>query len=382
MKYCNKCGNKLSESMKFCNRCGNKIKENPPINNNEISKDEVPPINLLNLNKDIPTKNIDNTIKLNSKDIKEGSFKNTICCDSNTAEKFNLNTQKDCNFDDENSNDEYYDNELEESKPNGKKKKVLIGIISLLVVVIIGTSTYFLKDPILYKYHYNSALNSNSTSEKLSEYNKALEYECNDEIINSIYKTLKLDSDFLNDSSELTNLNKKSKNKLLSKLYVFKAIDDFKNGNYEDCSTDLDLATKYGYNKKDFEHYNELVKKLEPKKDENTVKIDNTYSYNNSNPTKFSGNIYDYPYDYILPYSASTYLSASDLSQFNKSTLALMRNEIYARHGYVFTVEPFKSYFNSKSWYTPDPTFKGNDSELNDYEIQNVRTIQSVEKSK
>ena len=59
-----------------------------------------------------------------------------------------------------------------------------------------------------------------------------------------------------------------------------------------------------------------------------------------------------------------------------------MRNEIYARHGYIFTTEPYKSYFNSKSWYTPDPSFKGDDKELNEYELENVRTIKSVEDSK
>ena len=83
-----------------------------------------------------------------------------------------------------------------------------------------------------------------------------------------------------------------------------------------------------------------------------------------------------------MPYSNSSYLSASDLSKYNKSTLALMRNEIYARHGYMFNTNPFKEYFNSKSWYHPDSSFKGDDSELNDYEIKNVQTIKSVENSK
>ncbi|WP_415333592.1 zinc-ribbon domain-containing protein, partial [Clostridium perfringens] len=26
MKFCSKCGNKLSDSMKFCNKCGAKVK--------------------------------------------------------------------------------------------------------------------------------------------------------------------------------------------------------------------------------------------------------------------------------------------------------------------------------------------------------------------
>ena len=68
--------------------------------------------------------------------------------------------------------------------------------------------------------------------------------------------------------------------------------------------------------------------------------------------------------------------------QIQEEIDALMRNEIYARHGYVFNTNPFKAYFNSKSWYHPDSSFKGDDSELNDYEIKNVQTIKSVENSK
>ena len=83
-----------------------------------------------------------------------------------------------------------------------------------------------------------------------------------------------------------------------------------------------------------------------------------------------------------MPYSNCSYLSTSELYKYNKSTLALIRNEIYARHGYVFNTNPYKDYFNSKSWYYPDSSFKGNDSELNSYEIENVKTIKYVENSK
>ncbi|WP_241428102.1 YARHG domain-containing protein [Clostridium sp. DJ247] len=33
----------------------------------------------------------------------------------------------------------------------------------------------------------------------------------------------------------------------------------------------------------------------------------------------------------------------------SKEELALVRNEIFARHGYVFQTDPYKSYFNGKS---------------------------------
>lgn len=47
----------------------------------------------------------------------------------------------------------------------------------------------------------------------------------------------------------------------------------------------------------------------------------------------------------------------SDLHGLSKSDVGFMRNEIYARHGYIFKTEPYKSYFESQSWYHPNPNF-------------------------
>ncbi|EGT3620393.1 TPA: YARHG domain-containing protein [Clostridium perfringens] len=386
MKFCAKCGNKLSDSMKFCNKCGAKVKpvdkdtennSNPEdaknISNIENDIDKTIILDAPKIKKEINT-DINENIKNNLKPIHNSNFNNKEkCLDAS------FDDDLDENFNDESCNNENTDN----FKHSNTKKKILISIFTLVAFVIIGTSIYFLRSPLLYKYYYNSALKSSSVTEKLSYYNSALKYSKNDDLLNSIYTTLKSDSDFVDNSSILTNLNTSEKDNLMSKLYVNKATVDFKNKNYTDCDSDLDLATKYGYNKENFSQYDDLQKKLnESKNSSSNDKVDNIYSFTNETPSKFSGNIYDYPYDFIMPYSNSSYLSASDLSKYNKSTLALMRNEIYARHGYVFNTNPFKAYFNSKSWYHPDSSFKGDDSELNDYEVKNVQTIKSVENSK
>ncbi|AMN31516.1 YARHG domain-containing protein [Clostridium perfringens] len=390
MKFCTKCGNKLSDSMKFCNKCGAKVKsvdkDTETNSDTEDTKDK----------KDIPNSknNIDKTIILDAPKIKKEintNINENIKNNFKPLHDSNFNNKEeylDASFDDdldENFNDDesYHNEDIDNFKHSNTKKKILISIFTLVAFVIIGTSIYFLRSPLLYKYYYNSALKSSSVTEKLSYYNSALRYSKNDDLLNSIYTTLKSDSDFVDNSSILTNLNTSEKDNLMSKLYVNKATVDFKNKNYTDCDSDLDLATKYGYNKENFSQYDDLQKKLnESKNSSSNDKVDNIYSFTNENPSKFSGNIYDYPYDFIMPYSNSSYLSASDLSKYNKSTLALMRNEIYARHGYVFNTNPFKAYFNSKSWYHPDSSFKGDDSELNDYEVKNVQTIKSVENSK
>ena len=80
--------------------------------------------------------------------------------------------------------------------------------------------------------------------------------------------------------------------------------------------------------------------------------------------------------DYIFPDSDKSYLSDSQLRGLSKDELALARNEIFARHGYPFKEEPFKSYFSQKSWYTINPSYDGSDSALNQYEIANYKAIQ------
>lgn len=85
------------------------------------------------------------------------------------------------------------------------------------------------------------------------------------------------------------------------------------------------------------------------------------------------------PNYYIFPESGSEKLLDSDVSILTKENLTLARNEIYARHGFVFKAERFKSYFTNKSWYKPDPNFKDNDGELNNVETYNVELISKYE---
>ncbi|MGK0467015.1 YARHG domain-containing protein [Clostridium sp.] len=79
---------------------------------------------------------------------------------------------------------------------------------------------------------------------------------------------------------------------------------------------------------------------------------------------------------YILPESQSEKLLDSDVSVLNKENLTLARNEIYARHGFIFKSEPYKSYFLKKSWYKPNPNFDG---KLDNVETANIKLISKYE---
>lgn len=374
MKYCNQCGNEIKNSSKFCNKCGNRIVKTKDLNDvkDNIKNAEYSQTNKENTEAESNKFDIDKTALINIDDIK-------------LYDNLENNTLEDDIDEDFLQNYDSIENTVDEVdiKPKSKKKKYII--ISITIAIILATSSflYFSKDSILYKYYFNKANSATSTFDKLTYYNNALQYNKNDDIINLVYDTLKEDSSFIDEISKLSNLNTDDTNELIYKLCIFYANKNFYNENYATCFNYLKLAEEHGYNIKEYKNYNELKNKLENTEEENLSSSENIYSFENTEPvTKLPQNIYDYDGDYIAPYSDFTYIDKSDLYKYNKSTLALMRNEIYARHGYIFKTEPYKSYFNSKSWYTPDSSFKGADTELNEYEIKNVRTIKSVEDSK
>ena len=80
---------------------------------------------------------------------------------------------------------------------------------------------------------------------------------------------------------------------------------------------------------------------------------------------------------YLFP-SDTTYIIEEDLDSFTKEEVALIRNEIFARHGYIFTKEPYISYFGFMPWYVPNVNFT--DSGFSEIEKENVITITSYER--
>ena len=80
---------------------------------------------------------------------------------------------------------------------------------------------------------------------------------------------------------------------------------------------------------------------------------------------------------YLFP-SDTIYITENDLKGLSKYEIALIRNEIYARHGYIFKQEKFKTYFNTQSWYHPNETFSA--SSFNKIERANIDFIVNYEK--
>ena len=85
----------------------------------------------------------------------------------------------------------------------------------------------------------------------------------------------------------------------------------------------------------------------------------------------YNPNLYDYPQ------TSERLLSESDLIGKSKDEIKIMRNEILARHGYIFKNKELNEYFSSKSWYNP----KSSDvtSELSEIEIKNIEFLKKHE---
>ena len=72
-------------------------------------------------------------------------------------------------------------------------------------------------------------------------------------------------------------------------------------------------------------------------------------------------------------------LTESEIADMTLEELRLARNEIYARHGYIFNSEDLNSYFQQKSWYHEDAAYDG--ITLSEIEKYNVELIQNSERN-
>ncbi|QXM07044.1 YARHG domain-containing protein [Crassaminicella indica] len=66
------------------------------------------------------------------------------------------------------------------------------------------------------------------------------------------------------------------------------------------------------------------------------------------------------------------------LKNLNANDLAILRNSIYAKYGYIFSTKKYSDYFSQLSWYTP--TSKYAESMLTNIDNENIKKITDLEK--
>lgn len=94
-------------------------------------------------------------------------------------------------------------------------------------------------------------------------------------------------------------------------------------------------------------------------------------------PVWISPNAFDLPPG-RFPGASMRPLSAEDLRHLTADQLAEMRNEIYARHGYVFKTDRWRAHFQATDWYRPN---RGGAVALTPLEQANVALIQAAERA-
>ncbi len=79
----------------------------------------------------------------------------------------------------------------------------------------------------------------------------------------------------------------------------------------------------------------------------------------------------------IYPEGSTRYINENDLSGLDSWDLKVFRNEIFARHGYIFTTQNMIDYFREQKWYRPRR--KDVKSLLSAVEKENIQFIKSYE---
>lgn len=123
----------------------------------------------------------------------------------------------------------------------------------------------------------------------------------------------------------------------------------------------------------------------EEEKEESVVIYDDKNIDENLQKRKYSDDIYgvyksnnseksdDEQKEYMYP-SDLNIITETELDQMDIDTINLIKEEIFARHGKIFTEENLKNYFSKKLWYTPNPNFAP--SLLTDTEKENIKIIE------
>lgn len=256
---------------------------------------------------------------------------------------------------------------VKKQKITNKQKSNKAPII-LIVCAVIVLGSILGKDSIMYNYYILRGNKESSISQSINYYTKALKLKYEQDLIVKISEKIKKDENF---ESTLENLGlivkEEDLNKIYVNTYVNKAKENFKNKNYETTWNYLEKAELYDYEIEKFEYYKDLVK-IEEQEQEQALQANQ------------DTNTYDLQGDYIIADSDTRYLTREELISYNKRQLAFIRNEIFARYGYIFEKQEYNDYFMSKPWYNPNPNFVGNEEELNIVEKENVKLIKTLEK--
>ncbi len=105
--------------------------------------------------------------------------------------------------------------------------------------------------------------------------------------------------------------------------------------------------------------------------------LEDTHTNKTYTPSDENSNIFG-----KYPEASTRYLKSNYISHLSKWELKIMRNEIFARYGYVFKTDEMSNYFNNIGWYRDIQKLDYNNDASNlltDIEKKNIKLIQQYE---
>ncbi|MFC7775424.1 YARHG domain-containing protein [Flavobacterium sp. GCM10027622] len=114
--------------------------------------------------------------------------------------------------------------------------------------------------------------------------------------------------------------------------------------------------------------------------DQYSMKIDTVeYETEDGEKETYEDQLYRTASDIVTKLNSSTtLLKESDVKNLKKLELEILRNTIFARHGYTFKKKTYRQFFDPVDWYVPVSDDVAN--ELTVIEKQNIKLLQRFEK--
>ncbi|HPE58129.1 MAG TPA: YARHG domain-containing protein [Bacteroidales bacterium] len=247
-----------------------------------------------------------------------------------------------------------------------KKKRKLVTITTVFAVIIIAVAAYFLNN----RYQDNKAWKAamiENTSISFQKYRvnspKGRYYELSKVIEDSLFWEESKEKNTLSGYATYLSRFKKGKFRKDAILNLERAywIDAKVKNSIEAISKFIERYP----NSDSIEKAKLLLNQLSWNEYQKTLKTSMHRNYDQKFPKgKF-------------PQASIRLLNESDLNGLSKKDLKIMRNEIFARYGYIFITEDMKFYFSNQPWY--QGKYKDVSSMLTDIEIKNVKFIKKHE---
>ena len=335
-----------------------------------------------------------------------------VFCDKCGVKTSNWEAVNNVNNEQNKENDSYIHNTQETVKLKGnnrtedKNKIKKIAIICTIAVVVIVAGGIGIYQYNKFRTYTNLIATANKDMERgeydqaIALFNQSLQYKNDANVQNKLkvatnLKEIKAAFDegikLMNDRKYLEaiyyfqkitkedyNLYNNAQNNI-KQCYIQLTDGAIKSGKYDEGNKYLDEVFKLDANNADAKKLRDDIaaaKKGEVKQNQNEVKqnqniVDNTTIViicDQPRPDVYYGN-------FIFWNSDRVYLTESQVYSLSNYQLGIARNEIYARRGYVFSLEKYRTYFGAQSWYTPI----SKNVTLNSVEEYNVGLIKAEE---